>query len=350
MSEDALRRVLAENTTKIARFAHEYQSNENEVRRTLVEPVLEALGWNIRSLEDVRSELKTEDRQSLDYMLRKRGKDLLIVEVKAQREKLENHLNQLVIYCSSLGVLFGVITDGANWILFKTFEEGVKARERIVFSVDTRSDETSVSKLLRLSKDRIDELGLLKEQMLTFQEVWDQALENPKFLVDAIQPHFRDMLRERKDTVEFRDEDLRMFLTEQVMALTAATSPLAPAHTPNKTPSRTGPKGTMWIGGERYPIETYKEIIVNTAEWLIRGGHLDHSKAPINLGRKRYLVNTLRRTPEGKPMISPKRLSNGLFVETNASSYDCERWARKLLGVCGLEESLLRVERADSPQ
>lgn len=347
MSEDVLRRVLAENRTKIAHFAREYQSNENEVRRTLVEPVLEVLGWNIRSLEDVRSELRTEDNQILDYMLRKKGRDLLVVEVKAQREKLENHLNQLALYCSSLGVLFGVITDGATWILFKTFEEGVKARERIVFSVDTREDDTSFSKLLRLSKNRIDELGLLKEQMLTFQEVWDQALENPEFLVDAIQPHFRDMLKEKGDTVEFRDDDLRMFLIEQVVDLTGTASVLPPAGAAEKTPPRKGPKGTMWIGEKSYPIKTYNEIIVNTAEWLIEAGHLTHELAPINLGRKRYLINTSRKTPEGKPMISPKKLSNGLFVEANASSFDCERWARKLLGVCGLNESLLRVERVD---
>lgn len=81
--EENLRWVIAENRTKISEFGSDYQSNESEVRRTLMEPVLEALGWNVTSSEDVRSELVTEGKQRLDYMLRKKGKDLLIVETKA---------------------------------------------------------------------------------------------------------------------------------------------------------------------------------------------------------------------------------------------------------------------------
>jgi hypothetical protein len=345
VSEESLRRVLTENANKITKFVQEYQSNENEVRRTLVEPVLEALGWNIRSLEDVRSEFKTEDRQILDYMLRKRGTDILVVEVKAQREKLENHLNQLAVYCSNLGVSFGVITDGAIWILFKTFEEGVKGRDRIVFSVDTRTDPTSVGKLLRISKERIDELGLLKEQMLTFQEVWDQVVESPDFLVRALQPRISEMLKEKKDALDFKDEDLRMFLQEQVSEMIGTTGASLPSHPQMQPAGHAGRKGTMWIDDESYPIKTFKDIIVNTAEWLIRTGRLSQSVVPIQIGPKTYLVNTTRNNPEGKSMFSPKKLSNGMYVETNASSYDAERWARKMLSVFGLKEELLRVER-----
>lgn len=347
VSEENLRRVVAENVSKISRFSADYKSNENEVRRTLVEPVLEALDWNVRSLEDVRSELKTEDGQRLDYMLRKRGKDVLVVEVKAQKEKLENYLNQLVVYCSNLGVSFGIITNGATWILFKAFEEGVKGRDRIVFSLDTLTDSTSAGKLLRISKERIDELGLLKEQMLTFQEVWDQAIQNPEFIANALQPRVSELLMEKKDAVGFRDEDLRMFLAERVSELIGNVG-LFPSKQPKqKTESRAGSKGTMWIGDVSYPFRTFKEIIVNTAEWLIRNGHFDRTKMPIQLGPTRYLVNTTDDNPEGNRMISPKRLSNGFFLETNASSFDCERWARKLLGIFGLDEGRLRVVRRD---
>lgn len=347
MSEDVLRRVLVENAKKISEHSTEYKANENEVRRTLVEPVLDALGWNTRSLEDVRSEFLAEDGQILDYMLRKKGRDILVVEVKAQREKLENHLNQLAVYCTTLGVSFGVITDGSIWILFKTFEEGVKGKDRIVFSVDTRTDTTSVGKLMRISKERIDELGLLKEQMLTFQEVWDQVIESPDFLVNALQPRFSELLMEKKDAVSFQDTDLRMFLQERVIDILGITDMATSASSEVRSEKRTGSKGTMWLGDESYPIKAYRDIIVNTSEWLIRNGHLDRSLVPIELGSKRYLINTSKTHPEGNDMFGPKRLSNGMYVETNASSYDCERWARKLLSVCGLKEELLTIRRKD---
>lgn len=152
MAEENLRSAIAQSLSKITKFGSEYKSNESEVGRTLVEPVLEALGWNVSSLEDVRSEVRTEDGHFLDYMLRKKGKELLVLEAKSQSANLEKHLNQLAIYCSQMGISFGVITDGATWILFKAFEEGVKGKDRIVFSVDITKDDTNVRKLLRLSR------------------------------------------------------------------------------------------------------------------------------------------------------------------------------------------------------
>ena len=347
MAEDNLRRVIAENTTKITKFASEYQSNESAVQRTLVEPILEALGWNVKSLEDVRTELVTEDKQRLDYMLRKKGKDLLVVEAKAQRVTLENHLNQLAVYCTNLGVSFGVITNGKTWILFKAFEEGVRGRDRIVFTLDTTKEDANISKLLRISKERIEELGLLKEQMLTFQEIWDQIISNPDVIVGALRPRVAQLLENQEGNLEFQEEDLTMFLRERVEEVFRTSSPQT-RKPPRKTPEpRTGEKGTMWIDETSYPIRKYNEIIVNTAEWLIKSGHLSHVNVPIQLGPTRYLVNATRANPKGKSMVSPKKLSNGLYLETNASGYDCERWARKLMNAVGLDESLLRVVRSE---
>ena len=112
------------------------------------------------------------------------------------------------MYCSNLGVSFGVITDGAVWILFKAFEEGVKGRDRILFRVDTMSDEVRTAKLLRISKERIDELGLLKEQMIAFQEVWDQIGDNPEFIVGALQPRVSEISENKEGKIGFRDDDL----------------------------------------------------------------------------------------------------------------------------------------------
>jgi predicted type IV restriction endonuclease len=111
--EERLRSIIFENNQKVTRYSEEYAKNESAVRSTLVEPILNTLGWNTHTLDDVRQEVRTEDGKYLDYVLRMKGKDLLVVETKNQGENLEKHLSQLALYCTSMGIPFGVITNGS---------------------------------------------------------------------------------------------------------------------------------------------------------------------------------------------------------------------------------------------
>lgn len=183
--------------------------------------------------------------------------------------------------------------------------------------------------------------------MLTFQEVWDTVVEDPDFIVEALEPRVAQLLQDKKKTVGFQRENLAIFLREQVEDLIRGIS--TPISRPEKRlpPGKAGPKGTMWIDAKSYPIRRYKDILITIVEWLIESGHLSSAVAPIQLGPTRFLLNTNRSHPEGKLMRSPKKLSNGLYLETNASSYACERWARKIMGACGIDDTRLRVERIE---
>ncbi len=85
------------------------------------------------------------------------------------------------------------------------------------------------------------------------------------------------------------------------------------------------------IGNDNYEIKYAYEILVSTAEWLIKERKLKESDCPIRVGRgKRYLINT---GPEHahRGFTSPRKLSNGLYIEANTSRTKAIDNARILL-------------------
>ena len=47
---------------------------------------------------------------------------ILFVEAKNLSVDLKNEIQQLARYCYNEGTEFGVLTNGINWILFRTFK------------------------------------------------------------------------------------------------------------------------------------------------------------------------------------------------------------------------------------
>lgn len=71
-------------------------------------------------------------------------------------------------------------------------------------------------------------------------------------------------------------------------------------------------------------IKNNGDLIVAVAEWLIAQGHLSDSDCPISTRRAEYyyLVNTRPEHSDGSPMTSPRKLSNGLYIEGKHTSYE----------------------------
>ena len=59
---------------------------------------------------------------------------ILFVEAKNLSVDLKNEIQQLARYCYNEGTEFGVLTNGINWILFRTFK-GTTLKERIIWKL-----------------------------------------------------------------------------------------------------------------------------------------------------------------------------------------------------------------------
>ncbi len=100
------------------------------------------------------------------------------------------------------------------------------------------------------------------------------------------------------------------------------------------------------IGTDIYGFSYSFEILTKVAEWLIKKDKLRTEGCPIDLtkrGGRRYLINTQPKHKDGDDFKQPKRLSNGLYIETKYSTIDCEEYAYRLLKKCGYREGMLEV-------
>ena len=69
-------------------------------------------------------------------------------------------------------------------------------------------------------------------------------------------------------------------------------------------------------------VNNWIDLLIVTAEWFIQKGKLTDGKCPVKVGgmRKRYLIHVEPKHPSGYDFNNPKRLSNGLFLDSNLAS------------------------------
>lgn len=156
-----------------------YEANEEAVKQHLIGEIFQSLGWDIYNPNEVRPEERTEEGRA-DYALILDGRIVSFVEAKnlsVNVLKKEKPLRQLAKYCFSQGVMYGILTNGIQWIAVKAFEEGSTLRDRVLFSVDLEKEppKKSVLKLSLLGKSRIKDVekisGLLRYMEESFREL-----------------------------------------------------------------------------------------------------------------------------------------------------------------------------------
>lgn len=191
--------------------------NESNTKVLLIEPLLDALGWDTRNLDSVTREHRVFDGTFLDYALQSDSRPLLFIEAKSWGSGLGDPkwIAQIVNYANNEGVVWCALTDGVVYRIYKT-NEPVDMARKLVFEVDLRSyaDAEQRQATLRylglLSREaviagRLDSLGsrLFDEARIrkALEELFTRA---PNRFVTLI----REQLREGERTLtpaEIRD-------------------------------------------------------------------------------------------------------------------------------------------------
>ncbi len=123
---------------------------EMETRASLINPLLNALGWRVGDLEQVRQEYGFQGSDSrVDYALMEAGKPSLFVEAKALGKNLGDHkwASQIVSYATMAGVEWVVLTDGNEYRIYNTHAP-VPVAEKLLHSVRVTDDDASVAQIL----------------------------------------------------------------------------------------------------------------------------------------------------------------------------------------------------------
>jgi len=173
---------------------------EMQTRTILVSRILTALGWDLNDPREVQEESPTVDGKSVDYALRINNKPVLFVEAKPLGDPLDDvkSVTQVLNYASNNGVDWCVLTNGANWKVYRASERGLP-NDKLMFEVgilpedDTSISPEQVAELLhRLSKqsmaDRtLDEIGEVTFTDAKVRKALDEVMrEPPKSLLNAV--------------------------------------------------------------------------------------------------------------------------------------------------------------------
>ncbi len=154
---------------------------EYPTRTIFIDPLLEALGWDVRDPDDVELEYPTIDGKSVDYALKINRKPVLLLEAKQLDDPLDDvkAVTQIVGYASNDGIEWCVLTNGVRYKVYRSSERAA-APEKLLFevSLDPRdaqglSVDQVASQLSRLSKDSLAQrlLDQLGEEIFTTAKV-----------------------------------------------------------------------------------------------------------------------------------------------------------------------------------
>lgn len=342
-----LNEVLASIVEKIKKFRSFYEQNEQAVRDQIVNPILRNLGWNPENPEEVQPNVSTEEGIP-DYSLIKNGKKILFVEAKKLGVDIEQKevIRQLARYSFGEGTKYGVLTNGAVWVLIRSFEEGTTLTERIVWKTDLENEELPavLRKITAISRTNIEHIEVLVKKVQILDEIWQSLLDEPEEMIKGLMPVVKSIISQGYPDYQFEDTEIEDLLKERVKEIISGQFEDVTTSEPPVEPIPGRPR-KMKLRNEVFELRNSFEILVNTANWLIKSGKLKPSDCPVGIGRgKRYLINKEPKHKYGDDFRASKKLSNGLCVETHGSTASLINYAKRLLEKFGVSSDILVIE------
>lgn len=135
----------------VAQKARANGAQESDTRMIVSSIVSDALGWD--AFENLTGEYRIRGTYA-DFVIRTEGRHFAVVEVKAITVKLaDKHITQAVNYAAGEGVEWVLLTNGAEWDLYRVHFSKPIAHE-LVFRVDILSEDQK-------PKEKVDLLYLL---------------------------------------------------------------------------------------------------------------------------------------------------------------------------------------------
>ena len=133
---------------------------EQNTKAMLIDPVLDALGWDVRDWDEVQREYKVKPKDKpVDYALKISRMPKLFIEAKGLGEKLSDRrwVNQVISYAAVAGIEWCVLTDGDEYRFYNAVAP-VEAEEKLLCTVriSDGKEEQVVSSLSLLSRNNIE--------------------------------------------------------------------------------------------------------------------------------------------------------------------------------------------------
>ena len=160
--------------------------SETNTTYTLIDPLLEVLGWNIRDPDEVQREYPIrigERTEYVDIALKINNRPVVFIEAKAVDSPLQDHLaEQPIKYANAEGVSWCILTNGRELRVYNAFWKIRGIEQKMLFKLSIDEFKEKIDKLELLSKGniasgKIDEEGEFEHAKRIASE-WFKQKEN----------------------------------------------------------------------------------------------------------------------------------------------------------------------------
>ncbi len=347
---------------------------EQDTKNALIEPLLKVIGWPKDDLERVRAEYRhTAKSNPVDYALLSRGRPVLLVEAKALDAHVDEHkyIAQVLTYANMAAAEWAVITNGKRWDLYAVLARG-DLRNKRIFSAQV-SDPDFLDWMAWITPDRVEASELDRFWRLLVAERTVRASVEGMFRdrSDALVALLASQTGLHPNDVATALQTLRITVGGpsmegrlQILKGMGEPEPVEPTPPPPKKRRprrRTKPKPkpsasqaaegaeptripapipgkkpeSYAIGGNTWPVNTWRDLLIKTAEYLHErdaDAYKGIFTAQALQGRKRANFST---TPDG--MIDVLQIPGG-YAEGNQSASSAVRLINKLFAWASVTE------------
>lgn len=244
--------------------------SEQDTIRVLITPVLQALGWNIHDIDEVKNEYRhNSGHNPVDYALLLNRSPVLFVEAKPVAHSLDDPrwVLQTLAYAHGAGVDWCVLTNGVEWRIYKVLAQGDADRKLFTtVSIDKSDGLAEAARILGLlgresmRARAIDDLWQAWHVDRQLKKVMEQVLEDDAFatLIRKRVPNLplgeiRRSLRRANITVNYPD----------LLAEPASRQPLPappPAQAPSPPPSQAPAEPAMDGASPRRRFQSTQDL------------------------------------------------------------------------------------------
>lgn len=166
-------------------------NTEEATKNAFVMPFIQILGYDIFNPTEVIPEficdIGTKKGEKVDYVIKKEGEPILIIECKHWKESADAHNSQLHRYYHVSKARFGVLTNGHIYNFYADLEKPNIMDEKPFFTLDLSNLKDSSLKLL----ENFTRIGYNLEQIL-------DSAEDLKY-IKAIRNEFENELQNPSD-------------------------------------------------------------------------------------------------------------------------------------------------------
>lgn len=319
--------------------------DERELREKVVSELLKSLGWD--PFTEVSHEAIVQvgtQHLEMDYLVGTKERKF-VIETKRSTLNIvnNNHVYQQLTSYMKLTkepVDYGFIYNGNNFLIFR------KSDEQPVLEWKC-GDQISV--IQAFSKGNFPEK---LEEMIEDQTNREIVSE---FIAEERDSLKRIIITEIEKNTNIHEDFLEKNLELKLELISNDVTPMfteksQPRENDTKVRSKKGPihVSRFEIRGELQKIKHSNEILIDTAEWLIKKGKLTKSDCKITSGSIRFITSDAPYHQNGKSFIMPHKLSNGVFVELHNSGNRSEALAKLLLRKFDFPEDTIHVKWDDS--